>query len=52
MRERLVELHQAEVELVAGGGGVCDIFVGDRLVFSKKQEGRYPDDQDLQAIAE
>jgi selenoprotein W-related protein len=28
--------------LVPGRGGVFEVWAGDRLIFSKKQTGRYP----------
>ena len=51
VRERLGELIQADINLVAGGGGVFDITVDGQLVFSKKSEGRFPTDDDLQSLA-
>ena len=32
-----------ESELIAGGGGVFDIRVDDRLLFSKHREQRFPE---------
>ena len=31
-----------EVELVGGHGGIFDVYAGDRLVFSKDKEYRFP----------
>lgn len=31
-----------EVELVASGGGVFEVTVDGRLIYSKKQSGRHP----------
>jgi len=36
-----------EVELTPGSGGVFTVMVGDRLVFSKKQEGRNPTSEEI-----
>ncbi len=34
-------------ELVAGHGGVFEVSVGDKLIFSKKASGRFPDDGEV-----
>lgn len=39
-----------EVELVKGGGGVFEISVDGRLVFSKKQRGRFPTDEEIDGL--
>jgi len=36
-----------DVELIAGSDGVFEIVVDNRLVFSKKKKGRFPDDGEL-----
>ena len=33
----------ADVELVRGSGGVFDVHLDDKLVFSKHAEGRFPE---------
>jgi len=33
---------QAEISLIAGSGGVYEVTVDGRLIFSKKQLGRFP----------
>lgn len=41
----------ASVRLVPGGGGVYDVRVNGKLVFSKKQAGRFPElDELVQAL--
>lgn len=44
------ELSGAEVELIRGSGGVFDITVDGRLKFSKKQAGRFPTDDEVDAL--
>jgi selenoprotein W-related protein len=39
------------VELVKSSGGVFEISVDGHLAFSKKQTGRFPTDQEIDAIA-
>jgi selenoprotein W-related protein len=36
-----------EVELIAGSGGVYEITVDGKTVFSKKQLGRFPDEGEI-----
>ena len=36
-----------EVELVASGGGVFEVTADDDLVFSKKAQGRFPEDEEV-----
>lgn len=35
------------MELIAGGGGIYDIAVDDRLLFSKHQEKRFPEPEEV-----
>ena len=46
----MVEQYGAEVELVPGVGGAFEITVDGRLAFSKKQLGRFPTDEEVDAI--
>jgi len=46
----LIAKYGAEVELVPGGGGVFDITVDGRLAYSKKQTGRFPTDEEIDAV--
>jgi len=36
-----------QVQLVGGHGGIFDVLVDDRLVFSKHREGRFPEDREV-----
>ena len=40
----------ADVELVKSGGGVFEVTVDDRLVFSKKALGRFPEPGELASL--
>ena len=43
-------IHKAvgvEPEIVKGAGGVFDVEVDGRLVFSKRQAGRFPEDDEI-----
>jgi selT/selW/selH-like putative selenoprotein len=46
----LIEAYGAEVELVPGVGGVFEITVDGKLAFSKKQTGRFPTDDEIDAL--
>jgi len=46
-----MERGAEEVELVKGVAGVFEITVDGKLVFSKKQLGRFPEDSEIDAIA-
>jgi selenoprotein W-related protein len=41
----------AEVELVESSGGVFEITRDGKLLFSKKQLGRFPYDKEIDALA-
>ncbi len=41
----------ADVTLTASGGGKFEITVDGRLVYSKKAMGRFPTDEELDALA-
>ena len=41
----------AEIELVKSSGGVFEVTVDGRLVFSKKKLGRFPTDAEIDDLA-
>jgi selT/selW/selH-like putative selenoprotein len=45
-----MELYGAEVELVPGVGGVFEITVDGQPAFSKKETGRFPSDEEIDAL--
>ena len=46
-----MERGAEEVELVKGVSGVFEITIDGKLVFSKKQLGRFPEDAEIDALA-
>lgn len=51
MSERLSSsIEGAQVELVKSSGGVFEINSKDRLLFSKKATGRFPSEEEIDAI--
>ena len=49
-RDELTAEFGAGVELVRSGGGVFEVTVDDRLVFSKKALGRFPEPGELKGL--
>lgn len=39
--------YGADAELVKGDKGIFDVYVDGKLVFSRHQEGRFPEPQDI-----
>ena len=50
LAEELRQSVDVEAQLVAGGGGVFDVFVDGNLVYSKAQTGRFPDPGEVTQI--
>jgi selT/selW/selH-like putative selenoprotein len=48
---RFAELPGAEIAYERSGGGVFEITVDGKLKFSKKALGRFPTDEEIDAIA-
>ena len=47
MGDELKKEFGADIELVAGGGGIFDISVDSEMVFSKFAEGRFPQPEEV-----
>ena len=47
VRDIVKERSKTNIDLVASSGGVFEITVDDKLVFSKKKEDRFPTDNEL-----
>ena len=50
VREIVKERFKTDIDLVASSGGVFEITIDDKLVFSKKKEGRFPTDNELMEL--
>jgi selenoprotein W-related protein len=46
---RIKEDRGVEAELVKGAGGVFDVVVDGKLIYSKQQTGRFPDPEEILA---
>ena len=47
MGDEIKKEIDAEIELVAGSGGVFDISMDGRMIFSKFEQGRYPQPDEI-----
>mgnify|MGYP000710086943 FL=1 len=52
MRESLERQFGIKAELVKGMGGVFEVSVNDNLLFSKKELGRFPDENEIEDLIE
>ena len=41
------QFPEAKFELIGGHRGIFDVFLDDRLVFSKHKEGRFPANEEI-----
>jgi selT/selW/selH-like putative selenoprotein len=46
----LLNKSAEDVELIKGGNGVFEVFADGELVFSKKELGRFPSDEEIDAL--
>ena len=44
------EAFDVDAQLIKGSGGVFDVRVDDRLIFSKDQTGRFPENDEIVAL--
>ena len=47
LRDELSNLFGINSELIESGGGVFEIKANGHLIFSKKQLGRFPEDEEI-----
>ena len=50
MGDELSDKLGAEIELIAGSGGVFEVQLDGREIFSKKKEGRFPELKELLSL--
>ena len=47
LEEYLKGKHDVEIELISSGGGVFEVCLEDKLIFSKKSLGRFPEHSEI-----
>ena len=47
MGDELKKNLGAEIELIAGSNGIFDITVDGRMIYSKFEQGRFPQSQEI-----
>ena len=50
MAAQLQKTFNAETSLIKGGGGDFDVYVDSVLIFSKKKEGRFPNEGEVERL--
>ena len=50
MRETIEKRFGIKAELIKGTGGVFEVTLNNSLIFSKKELGRFPDDDEISDI--
>ncbi|MCH2295925.1 MAG: Rdx family protein [SAR324 cluster bacterium] len=50
MAAQLQKSFSAETSLIKGGGGDFDVYVDSSLIFSKKKEGRFPNEGEVERL--
>ena len=52
LRESVERQFGIKAELIKGMGGVFEVSVNDNLLFSKKELGRFPDENEIEDLIE
>ena len=52
LRESIERQFGIKAELIKGMGGVFEVSVNDNLLFSKKELGRFPDENEIEDLIE
>ena len=47
LEEYLKGKYDVEIELISSGGGVFEVCLADKLIFSKKSLGRFPEHSEI-----
>ena len=47
LEQHLKGKYDAEIELISSGGGVFEVTLEDKLIFSKKSLGRFPEHSEI-----
>ena len=47
LEEYIKGKYDVEIELISSGGGVFEVCLEDKLIFSKKSVGRFPEHSEI-----
>jgi|TARA_X000001036_G_C19932097_1_gene502195 selenoprotein W-related protein len=47
LEQHLKGKYDVEIELISSGGGVFEVTLEDKLIFSKKSLGRFPEHSEI-----
>tara|TARA_A100000164_G_C21556503_1_gene607571 strand:- start:28 stop:198 length:171 start_codon:yes stop_codon:yes gene_type:complete len=50
LEEYLKGKYDVEIELISSGGGVFEVCLEDKLIFSKKSLGRFPEHSEIDEL--
>ena len=50
LRESIEKQFGAKAELIKGTGGVFEVKVNNHYIFSKKEENRFPEENEIEAL--
>lgn len=50
MSAELEAMNHVEVSLVPGSGGIFDVLVDGKLIFSKNKTGRFPNEGEISKL--
>tara|TARA_B100000900_G_scaffold317459_1_gene276492 strand:- start:292 stop:480 length:189 start_codon:yes stop_codon:yes gene_type:complete len=50
LEKHLKKKYDAQIELISSGGGVFEVCLEDKLIFSKKSLGRFPEHSEIEDI--
>ena len=52
MRDSIEKQFGAKAELIKGSGGVFEVSLNNSLIFSKKELGRFPNENEIEDLIE
>lgn len=47
MAAAIKDTYETEPKLIGGGGGIFDVHVNGKLIFSKHETGRFPEEHEI-----
>ena len=50
LRDKIQSRYGIDAELISSGGGVFEVTLNNSLIFSKKELGRFPNENEIEKI--